>query len=321
MTLFSYHVSQEQFSPRELLELVERAEAAGFDAAFSSDHFQPWARAQGHSGFVWSWLGAALQSTRRLSFATITVPLGWRYQPVVLAQAIATLGEMFPGRLPWIAVGSGEAVNECAMGAPWPGKDERNARLREGTAIMRALLAGETVTHRGLVTASHARLWSRPEVATSLIGAAVSAQTAGWLGEWADGLLTTAPDVAALRAIVAAFQRHGAGKPMHLKLQVAWGRTQREALSEAHEQWRFSALGGGALCDLHEPENFEDAARFVRPEDMHGAVFVSADLAAHVARLRECSALGFASIDIHNVGTNQAAFIDAFGEHVLPKLR
>jgi probable non-F420 flavinoid oxidoreductase len=320
MPLFSYHVSQEQFSPRTLLELVARAETAGFDGAFSSDHLQPWAHAQGHSGFVWSWLGAALQRTRALPFATITVPGGWRYQPVVLAQAIATLGEMFPGRLPWIAVGSGEAMNECATGAPWPSKDERDARLREGAAIVRALLAGETVTHRGLVAASDARLWSRPAVPTTLVGAAVSARTAEWLGEWADGLLTTAADLAELRKIVAAFQRHGAGKPMHLKVQVAWARTQSEALREAHAQWRFNALGGGALFDLHRPEDLELAARFVRPDDMHGAVFVSADLAAHVAHLRERMALGFTSIDIHNVGTNQAEFIDAFGEHVLPKL-
>ncbi|RPI64124.1 MAG: hypothetical protein EHM50_01170 [Lysobacterales bacterium] len=92
-------------------------------------------------------------------------------------------------------------------------------------------------------------------------------------------------------------------------------------MREAHEQWRFNAIGRCALCDLHRPEDLEVAARFVRPDDMHGAVFVSADLAAHVAYLRERMVLGFRSIDIHNVGTNPAEFIDAFGEHVLPKLR
>jgi len=120
MALFSYHASQEQFSPKELLELVVRAERAGFDGAFSSDDLQPWGRAQGHSGFAWSWLGAALQATHKLTFSAITVPSGWRYHPVVLAQAIATLGHMFPGRLPWVAFGSGEAMNECATGASWP---------------------------------------------------------------------------------------------------------------------------------------------------------------------------------------------------------
>jgi coenzyme F420-dependent glucose-6-phosphate dehydrogenase len=102
---------------------------------------------------------------------------------------------------------------------------------------------------------------------------------------------------------------------------VAWAPTRSEALREAHEQWRFNAIGGAALCDLQTPEDLESAARFVRSDDMPAAVFISADLAEHVAHLRECLAIGFSSIDIHNVGTNQTEFIDAFGEHVLPKLR
>jgi coenzyme F420-dependent glucose-6-phosphate dehydrogenase len=160
--LVSYHASHEQFDPAELVTLAVRAEQAGFDAVFSSDHLQPWAPTQGESGFAWAWLGAAMQATRRCPFGVITVPSGWRYQPVVLAQAIATLGLMFPNRLPWIAFGSGEAINECAVGAQWPHKDERNARLQEGVAIVRALLAGARVTHRGRVHAVNAKLWSRP---------------------------------------------------------------------------------------------------------------------------------------------------------------
>ena len=49
--------------PRALLADVQRAEEAGFDAAMCSDHFSPWSSPQGHSGFAWSWLGAALQAT------------------------------------------------------------------------------------------------------------------------------------------------------------------------------------------------------------------------------------------------------------------
>jgi hypothetical protein len=41
----------------------------------------------------------------------------------------------------------------------------------------------------------------------------------------------------------------------------------------------------------------------------------------HVERLVEIGRLGVATIDIHNVGRNQAEFIDAFGRHVLRRLR
>ncbi len=46
MTKISYHASHEQFSPGELLRLVQRAERAGFAGAMSSDHFQPWSEQQ-----------------------------------------------------------------------------------------------------------------------------------------------------------------------------------------------------------------------------------------------------------------------------------
>jgi coenzyme F420-dependent glucose-6-phosphate dehydrogenase len=322
MTSFSYHCSHEQFSPRELLELVQAAEAAGFDAAFSSDHLQPWSSAQGHSGFMWAWLGAALQATRRITFGAITVPGGWRYHPVVLAQAVATLAEMNPRRIPWIALGSGEAINERVVGAGWPDKEERNARLLEAAHIMRALLAGETVTHRGRLIAIDAKLWSLPQRVPKLIGAAISEATAAWVGGWADGLLTVGTDVATLRGIVDAFRRGGGdGKPIYLKADLSWAATEEEALRQAHEQWRFAVLGGDAYAELPTPADFETVARLVRPEDMRLAVHVSTDLERHVRRLQECIALGFEAIDLHNVGRNQGEFIKVFGSRVLPRLR
>jgi coenzyme F420-dependent glucose-6-phosphate dehydrogenase len=322
MTLYSYHVSQEQFAPSQLLRWTCLAEEAGFDAAFSSDHLQPWARDQGQSGFVWSWLGAALQATRGLRFGTITVPGGWRYQPVVLAQAIATLCEMFPGRVPWVALGSGEAVNECATGLPWPPKEERNQRLRDAAVAMRALLGGERVTMPGPPAVADARLWCRPAQAPKLVGAATSSATARWVGSWADGLLTTAPSLDALRENIVAFREGGGqGKPVYAKLDISWAPTAAEALQQAHRNWRFNTAGGTANADLRQPEDFEDATRHITPEAMHAHVFVSHDLDAHIAHVRACADLGVASIDLHNVGTNQEAFIATFGRAVLPALR
>ena len=54
---------------------------------------------------------------------------------------------------------------------------------------------------------------------------------------------------------------------------------------------------------------------------MHESLFISHELAAHVERLRALAALGFDTIVLHNVGRNQAAFIDAFAERVLPCLQ
>src|SRR5688572_10877925 len=161
MPIVGFHASHEQLPPGRLVVVVRAAEAAGFQATMCSDHLAPWSARQGHSGHAWSWLGAALQATR-LPFGVVTAP-GQRYHPAVAAQAMATLAEMFPGRF-WAALGSGEAVNEHVTGDRWPDKPTRDARLLECVAVIRALLAGEEVTHRGLVTVDRARVWDVPEV-------------------------------------------------------------------------------------------------------------------------------------------------------------
>src|SRR3954467_14019471 len=170
MARIGFHASHEQFAPSDLLRLVQAAEAAGFECAMSSDHFRPWGPAQGQSGFAWSWLGAALQATS-LPFGVISAP-GYRYHPAILAQAAATLAEMFPGRL-WLALGSGQRLNEDLTGVAWPAKAERNARGRGCAAVTRARLRGEPVTPRGRVTRVGGKLYPLPEEPPLLLGAAV----------------------------------------------------------------------------------------------------------------------------------------------------
>src|SRR6187431_309578 len=159
MTTVGWHASHEQIEPSRLLASVRHAESAGFDAAMCSDHFSPWSERQGESGFAWSWLGSALQATN-LSFGVVNAP-GQRYHPAIIAQAIGTLGAMYPGRF-WAALGSGEYSNEHITGEPWPRKEIREARLLECVGVIRDLLAGAEVTRDGLVKVDRARLWTRP---------------------------------------------------------------------------------------------------------------------------------------------------------------
>ena len=318
MTRYGYHCSHEQHAPGRLLDYVRAAEAAGFEAAMCSDHFHPWTEAQGQSGFAWAWLGAALQATS-LSFGTVNAP-GWRYHPAIIAQAAATLAEMFPERF-WFAVGSGEAMNEAITGLPWPEKAERAARLRESVEIMRALWAGETVTHRGRIIVQEAKLYSRPASAPLLFGAALSEETAEDVGGWADGLITVGAEPDALRGIIEAFHRGGGdGKPVRVQHALCWARTEPEAKREAHEQWRQSALGGPVLAVLRTPAEFEAASRFVTPDDVAKAVRVSADLSRHIRWLEAYAELGVDTVYCFHVGRDQEAFIEAFGERVLPEI-
>ena len=160
MTKYGFHASHEQISPGQLLADVQRAEQAGFEIAMCSDHFAPWSRRQDHSGFAWSWLGAALATTQ-LPMGTVCAP-GQRYHPAIVAQASATLAQMFPGRF-WVALGSGQHMNEHITGEPWPAKKRRQERLEEYAEVIRALHRGEEVTHFGHVVVDRARVYSLPD--------------------------------------------------------------------------------------------------------------------------------------------------------------
>jgi len=316
--VIGFHASHEQLAPSALLGAVRSAEAAGFQAATCSDHLAPWSERQGHSGYAWSWLGAAMEATS-LPFGVVTAP-GQRYHPVITAQAIATLGELFPGRF-WAALGSGEAMNEHVTGDPWPPKQRRDARLLECVDVIRALLRGEEVTHRGLVMVDRARLWSLPAEAPPLYGAAVSEETARTVGGWADGLITVRRPVEELRPVLDAFREGaGDGKPVAVQVHVSWADDDDTALAIAHDQWRSGVLGADLAWDLALPAQFDAATAHVRPEDVEGSVLVSSDTGRHVKWLRELIDLGVDEITIHHVGQEQDRFIETFGEHVLPEV-
>jgi probable non-F420 flavinoid oxidoreductase len=318
MVRIGYHASHEQFAPSELLRLVKRAEAAGFQAAMSSDHFRPWSSAQGHSGFAWAWLGAALEATA-LPMGIISAP-GYRYHPAILAQAAATLAEMYPHRI-WLALGSGQRLNEDLTGLAWPEKQERNARLGECADVIRRLLAGDTVTHRGRIQIVDGRLYSLPRQPPLLLGAAVTPETARDVGRWADGLLTVSAEPEMVRKVVDAFRAGGgAGKPLIMQVGLNWAPTDEAALDGAFEQWRSNVLGGEINWELRSPRDFETATRFVRPEDMRQSLLISSSLDQHIAWLSRYAEMGFQELQLHQVGRNQEAFIEAFGANVLPAL-
>jgi len=318
MIKIGYHASHEQFKPSTLLSYVKRAEQAGFTAASSSDHFHPWSNKQGESGFAWSWLGAALQATT-LHFGVVNAP-GQRYHPAIIAQAAATLAEMFPERF-WIAVGTGQSLNEHITGERWPSKAERNARLQECVAIIRALWDGETVSHRGLVTVEDAKLYTRPAVKPLIIGAAVTPKTAQWVGSWADGLITISQSKDAMQKMVDAFRQGGGeGKPMYLKVQLSYDRTQEAAERGAYDQWRANIFPNTMLTELRMPNQFDAAGDLVNPAELPKMIRISADPEQHLAWLQQDLDLGFGRLMLHNVNLEQERFIDDFGAKVLPTL-
>ena len=309
-----FHASHEQHPPGALLELVQRAEASGFEAAMCSDHLSPWSERQGQSGFAWSWLGAALQATQ-LSFGCVTAP-GYRYHPAVVAQGAATLAEMYPGRF-WVALGSGELLNEHVTGEAWPSDDERRDRLHEAAQAIRGLLAGEEVsTSAGRI--DRARVWVRPRVPPRLIGAALSEDSAGRAASWADGLIIAPSDAGSAERLIRAFREAGGTGPVSVQFVLSYADSEEQALAEAADQWRQVALEPGQLAELSTPEEFDRATASIGPGDVRERVLVTADPKALRSAIEQFANLDVDTIYLHNVCRDQAAFLSAMQHDVLP---
>lgn len=312
-----FHASHEQFSPRHLLDLVPRAEAAGFQLVLSSDHFHPWSNLQGESGFAWSWLGAAMQASS-MEFGVVNAP-GQRYHPAIIAQAAATLDQMFPGRF-WMANGSGQALNENITGEKWPSKLERNARLQESVQVMRELWKGDTVTHQGKITVERAKLFTRPSQPLIVYGAALTEKTAEWLGTWADGMITVSKPLDELEKMVTAFRKRNPGnKPMALKVQISYASTEEEAVEGAWQQWKNNIFPSKLISEISTPEQFDALGASVRKEDLKKHVIISSEAQTFIAAIKAFAGLGFEKIIIHNVNPQQEAYLDFFGKEVLPE--
>ncbi|KQM09976.1 5,10-methylene tetrahydromethanopterin reductase [Methanomassiliicoccales archaeon RumEn M1] len=311
-----YHCSHEQFPPSTLLRLVARAERAGFNAALSSDHFKPWSERNAESGYAWSFLGAAMHATS-IPFGVVCAP-GQRYHPAVVAQGVATLEEMFPGRF-WVALGSGQLLNEGITGQGWPPKDVLNERLAQSAMVIKRLLRGEEVTHRGPIRVERARLYTRPRKAPPVLGAAQTEATAELIGRWADGMITTSRPPEQLRGMIEAFRRGGGeGRPIVVKCQISYSRDGERADREAWEQWRIHVLPSTITTGIEHPEQFDALSRTVRREDVREKVFISSDADEHVEMIRRYLEMGITDIYLHNVSLGQEEFIDDFGRKVLP---
>lgn len=180
MAHIGYTMMTEQAGPRELVGHLVRAEEVGFDFSVTSDHYFPWLRAQGHSSYAWSVLGAAAQATSRIPLMTYVTCPTFRYHPAVVAQKAATLQLLSQGRFR-LGLGSGENLNEHVVGGGWPSVDVRHEMLREAVEIIRALFGGGHVNRRGThFDVESARLWDLPESAPPSASPSPASVPASW---------------------------------------------------------------------------------------------------------------------------------------------
>jgi coenzyme F420-dependent glucose-6-phosphate dehydrogenase len=322
-------LGHERFSPRELIDQAVEAERAGFDLVSCSDHLAPWWNpAHGtpaHCGNAWVWLGAAGQATSQVSLGPAVSAIVHRYNPVVMAQQAATLESMNPGRA-FLAVGSGEAMNEVPAGLRWPPLAEQLARTQEALSIITRLLHGETVTHEGkYFRAEAARLYELPERGVPVYMSAFGPKAAAIAGRLADGVWTLAHPKKAPE-VIAAYRKacEDAGRePGEIILQglAAAAETSDLAL-ESSREWKGTLADESYADPVSDPGEVGALGESLSDTKFKAMATVSANPDAHVRQLKMMRAMGATAIVMMNVsGADPLGTIRMYGDHVLPALR
>jgi len=323
-----YAAMLEQFGPQEVVDYSARAEAAGFSGVMAADHFQPWVPQQGNAAFVWNVLTAVGERTKGDLGPGVTCP-SFRMHPAIVAQALATLAAMYPGRH-WLGLGSGEALNEHILGGYWPETPERIARMFEGIEIIRKLFGSrdKDVKHEGkYYKLESTRLWTMPEEPPPILVATAGPITAKRTGALANGLITVGAPEEKIEMIFAKCREgciEAGNDPSKfryiLQLHLSWADTDEEALRNAIVEWPNGGMKFPKQ-DIRSPHDFAEMAKLVRAEDFAGRMLISADPEAHRKEIQKFLDMGFNQIYLHNVGRNQDRWIEVFGQDVLPKLR
>jgi coenzyme F420-dependent glucose-6-phosphate dehydrogenase len=271
------------------------------------------------------WLGAAGQATARVSIGSAVTAIIHRYNPVVVAQQIATLESLYPGR-PFLGVGSGEAMNEVPAGMQWPSVKEQLERTDEALTIIKRLLDRETVDFEGRhFRANAARLYVEFERRPPIYMSAFGPEAAEIAGRLADGVWTLA-DPQKAPAVIAAYRRGAetAGRePGEIILQgmASWASDDDAALEGARE-WKGTLVDENYTEAIYKPEEVGAKGNEVSDTKFKTMGLISSDPAKHVQKIKAMQQLGATAIVIMNIsGSDPLGMLRTYGEHVLPELR
>jgi len=313
-----YFLSCEEWGPRDLVEQAQKAQRAGFQDLWISDHYHPWNDEQGHSPFVWAVIGAIAQALPGVHVSTAVTCPTVRIHPAVVAQAAATSAVMLEGRFS-LGLGSGEALNEHILGDRWPEADERLEMLEEAVEVIRLLWQGGVQSHRGRhYRVEHARVYDLPSEPPRILVSGFGPKAIELAARIGDGFATVGPDGDAVRQFRSTARE---GALVQGGLKVCWGEDEGEAVKTVHRLWANESLPGELAQILPTPAHFEQASTLVTEEMIAESVPCGPDVDRHVEQIRAYEEAGFDELYINQIGPDQDAFFAAYRERVLPLVR
>jgi F420-dependent hydroxymycolic acid dehydrogenase len=322
----SLALSHEQFTTSQLLDFAKAAEQAGFDGFWTSDHIQPWQANEGHAMFPWITLALLGDKTQNPFFGTgVTTPT-YRYDPATVAQAFASLGVLYPGRV-FLGVGTGEALNELAATGQFGRYPERHDRLAEAVSLIRQLWSGDNTNFNGQFFAvQNMRIWDVPSEPVPIFVAGNGPKSARLAGEIGDGWITTPENLAnadlhdAFREGALSVGKDPGSLPVLLEdFVVVGGQTEAD---EAGTLWRFAPIGFKQLLYISDPSQIQQQAMAELPTAWNTwrDWTVSTDPIAHIEHVQGLWDAGGTHIFVHSGNQDQMRMIDFYGKNVIPQL-
>jgi coenzyme F420-dependent glucose-6-phosphate dehydrogenase len=326
---YGYKASAEQFGPRELVDYAVLAEELAYDSVVVSDHFQPWRHDGGHAPFSFAWMAAVGERTSRILIGTSVVAPSYRYHPGIVAQAMATLGCLYPDRV-FLGVGTGESMNETPLGVEWPDQKERFQRLKEACLLMKKLWTEDRVTFEGnYFQTENATIYDKPEGGIPLYIAASGPAAARLAGRIADGFITTSgkPFELYSEKLIPAV-REGAEKEgrdfseieLEIEMKVSFD-TDRQRAMEDTRNWGALALTPEEKVGVEDPIEMQRLADELTAERAASRWIVSDDPETQVEAIKPYIDLGFTHLTFHFPGEDQERALRLYADQVLPLLR
>jgi coenzyme F420-dependent glucose-6-phosphate dehydrogenase len=247
-----------------------------------------------------------------------------------VAQAFATLGALFPGRIV-LGVGTGESLNEVpATGLKWPEPKERFARLREALRLMRQLWKEDRVSFDGeFYKTVNATIYDRPKVPVPIYVAGAGPMISKYAGSTSEGFICTSGKDQSLYTqtllpnVEAGLKQAGRASDAidrMIEVKVSFDPDLRRAM-ENTRNWAALSLSAEEKLSVEDPLEMERLADALPVERAAQRWIVSSDPDEHVERIKTYVDLGFRHLVFHAPGRDQARFIRLYAEHIIPRLR
>jgi G6PDH family F420-dependent oxidoreductase len=317
-------VGESYNDPLQFVECCQLAENYGFDTIWFGDHFLPWAHSGNKSAFVWSVMPAALERTKRITIGpNVTCPIGGRFHPAIIAQAAATIDNMYPGRF-MLGVGFGEAMNEARFFASgWPKWHEKIERLAEVTVLMRKLWENQDYfSFEGMYfNMKDVFLYTKPKTRIRIFFSAIGRKAASYSGKYGDNLVTINTPERCRNVIFPAFEEAArkAGKDPSRMEKMAHLETYftdaKKGVDEVRRSGDAGILVEGAF-EEQDPRKIEEMGTAVSDEKiLENKYFVSSpeELIEHIDRYRKAGATR-----VYLVTNSFPKNIQFVGEKILP---